>query len=259
MIKGALFDIDDTLYSHKDKCVPELTLKLLDELKQKGIKIGICTSRLPAEMSSVPQELWDKVDCKIMGTGSTTMVERKYYKVYSIAKETLNKYMSYFKENNISYCYSDVNGDLFFWGDLSLVLDGHILSWAKRKVMFKEFEDEEVSNIFYYLVTPKQEEYIKSINPNAIISTWGDCGNISASYVDKSFGVLKFCQVYGFTTDEVVAAGDGFNDDIMLEMAGIGIAVENAKENTKKAANYICHQPIEEGGLYYAFKDLKII
>ena len=41
MIKGALFDIDDTLYSHKIKAVPSLTLKALDKLREKGIKIGV--------------------------------------------------------------------------------------------------------------------------------------------------------------------------------------------------------------------------
>ena len=67
-------------------------------------------------------------------------------------------------------------------------------------------------------------------------------------YLDKSFGLLKFCQQYGFTTDEVIAFGDGGNDDVMLEMAGIGVAVKNSKENTKKAADYICKKSIEDGG-----------
>ena len=95
-----MFDIDDTLYSHPEKRVPEKNYLLLKKLREKGIKTGVCTSRMIKEMVGVPTELLDLIDCKIMGTGSTTMVERKYYKVYSIAKETLHKYMSYFKENN---------------------------------------------------------------------------------------------------------------------------------------------------------------
>ena len=39
MIKGALFDIDDTLFSHKIKAVPTLTLKAIDKLIEKGIKV----------------------------------------------------------------------------------------------------------------------------------------------------------------------------------------------------------------------------
>ena len=57
MIKGALFDIDDTLYSHELHAVPKATLKALDKLRAKGIKIGICTSRVAAEMLEIPEEL----------------------------------------------------------------------------------------------------------------------------------------------------------------------------------------------------------
>ena len=42
-------------------------------------------------------------------------------------------------------------------------------------------------------------------------------------------------------------------------MAGIGIATDDAKDNTKKAADYICDKSIEDGGLYDALVDLEII
>ena len=45
----------------------------------------------------------------------------------------------------------------------------------------------------------------------------------------------------------------------MLEMAGIGIATDDAKENTKASADYICRKSIEDGGLYDALVDLKVI
>ena len=46
---------------------------------------------------------------------------------------------------------------------------------------------------------------------------------------------------------------------MMLEMAGIGIATDDAKENTKASADYVCRKSIEDGGLYDALVDLKII
>ena len=39
MIKGILFDIDDTLFSHETEQVPRQTLKALDKLKEKGYKL----------------------------------------------------------------------------------------------------------------------------------------------------------------------------------------------------------------------------
>ncbi len=260
MIKGVLFDIDDTLYSHTVHKVPKLTLKLLKKLREKGIKIGICTSRFIAEMATFSDVLEDYVDCKIMGTGAVTQVKNKYFKIYTIDNDLVREYVSYFKKHNISYAYSDIAGNTFFWGDFEMFKERKLFSLADGKVMFKEWEEEdEISNIYYYFASDEDEDAIHAINPDAYISKWGKCGNICATYIDKSFGVLKFCEQYGFTTDEVVACGDGGNDGEMLEMAGIGIAVYNAKEKTKAMADYVCDKPIEDGGLYEQFVKLGII
>ncbi len=259
MIKGALFDIDDTLYSHDIEAVPKATIRALDKLRAKGIKIGVCTSRVAAEMADLPKELWDRIDCKIVGTGATTIVEGEYIKSYLIDPDTARTYVDYFEDHHISYHYTDINGDVYYWGDLDAVNKGRWLSFAMGNVKFKEFEDEQITNLFYYHAKDEECDEIDAIDPGITISRWGNSGNICARLVDKSFGLLKFCQVFSFTTDEIAAAGDGGNDDVMLEMAGIGIAVSDAKENTKEKADYICRKSIEDGGLYDAFVDLGII
>ena len=259
MIKGALFDIDDTLYSHVLNRVPKATLRALDKLRDKGIRIGIWTSRVNAEMGNFPDELWNRIDCKILGTGAITMIEDQYYKAYTIDKQLARKYTEYFNERHINYDYTDINGDLFYWGNPDYVNKGKYLKMAAGKVMFKEYEDEDITNLFFFEVSDEEYEHIQTIDPDIQISRWGNSGNICARLVDKSFGLLKFCQMYSFTTDEILAAGDGSNDDVMLEMAGIGIATDDAKDNTKKAADYICDKSIEDGGLYDALVDLKII
>ena len=259
MIKGALFDIDDTLYSHKMKAVPTLTLKALDELRTKGIKIGVCTSRRISEMQSMPKELVDRIDCQIMDTGAVTLVKNKYFKAYSLEYADVIRYVEYFKKNNISYHYSDINGDIYFFGDKKIITENGALGLAKGKVMYKEYEDEEITDLFFHTVTDEQLEDIKNIDPNQYISLWGNAGAIGPNLVDKGFGLLKFCQVFSFTTDEVIAFGDGPNDDTMLEMAGIGVAIKNSKPNTLASANYICTKEIEDGGIYEALLDLNIL
>ena len=258
MIKGTLFDIDNTLFSHRLHRVPKATIRALKKLKEKGIKTGVCTSRAIAEMSSIPSYLLDLIDCKIIGTGAITMIDNQYFKSYTLDQDHVKAYIKYFKENNISYHYTDVNGDLFYWGNMDKVKSGQYLRHVSE-AKIKEYEDEEITNLFYYEASDEQVKYIDTINPNTVISKWGNSGNICASLVDKSFGLLKFCQMYSLTTDEVLAAGDGINDDVMLEMAGIGLATDDATENTKKAADYIMKKSIDDGGLYDALVDLKII
>ena len=258
MIKGALFDIDDTLYSHKMKAVPALTLRALDELKEKGIKIGVCTSRVSAEIYTVPQELLDRVDCFILSTGAVTIARDQYFKAYTLKYEDIKEYIDYFEANNIPFDYSDVNGDLFYSGDEKLLYERNLLAWAKN-VMIKRYEGEEITNLFFWAHTQEQADYIKSIKDNNYISWWGTCGNIEPELVDKSFGLMKFCQVFSFTTDEVITFGDGSNDDTMIDMAGIGVATNDASERDKEVADYVCKKPIEDGAIYDALVDLKIL
>lgn len=261
MIKGVLFDIDSTLLSHKIHAVPRLTIKLLDKLKSNGYKLGICTSRNPKEMQSVPKELLDYMDCEVISTGAITIVKNDdYYKSYPINKELTKQYINYFRQHHIPFNYTDISGAMFFDGiDSYSMTDKNILWMNEDNIMLKEFEGEEVTSLFFHHATEDQIQEIEAIDPNQNISIFNDSGNINASYVDKSFGLLKFCQMFSFTTDEICACGDGINDDLMLQMAGIGIAVYGSKPNTIAAADYVCKKPIEEGGLYEAFIDLNLI
>ena len=51
----------------------------------------------------------------------------------------------------------------------------------------------------------------------------------------------------GMTPDEMMACGDGFNDLSMIEYAGLGVAMANAQEVVRQAANYITLSNEEDG------------
>ena len=56
-------------------------------------------------------------------------------------------------------------------------------------------------------------------------------------------------QHFGFTKEEAIAFGDGFNDIEMLEAVGTGVAMGNAKDEIKAHANCTCRS-VEEDGVY---------
>ena len=55
--------------------------------------------------------------------------------------------------------------------------------------------------------------------------------------IKKSEAIKVVLEKYHIQQDEVMAIGDGENDVEMLEFAGLGIAMENAKEEVKRFAN----------------------
>jgi phosphoglycolate phosphatase len=63
----------------------------------------------------------------------------------------------------------------------------------------------------------------------------------------KVDGVRKACQILGIDISEVVAIGDSDNDVKMLSQCGYGIAVGNASEPAKDAADYVSTAAHSEG------------
>jgi hypothetical protein len=56
---------------------------------------------------------------------------------------------------------------------------------------------------------------------------------------NKGAGVKMVAEHLGLTADQVICMGDAENDHHMLEYAGLGIAMDNAMEQTKALADYI--------------------
>ena len=48
----------------------------------------------------------------------------------------------------------------------------------------------------------------------------------------------------------MIACGDGFNDASMIQYAGLGVAMENAKEQVKEVADFITKSNEEDGVAY---------
>ena len=51
----------------------------------------------------------------------------------------------------------------------------------------------------------------------------------------------------GISVEQVICCGDGFNDISMIRFAGVGVAMGNAQEAVKEAADYICPTNDEDG------------
>ena len=63
----------------------------------------------------------------------------------------------------------------------------------------------------------------------------------------KMAGVRKVSELIGIDVDEIAAFGDSDNDVGMFEGCGYSIAVANASQAAKKAADYVCERPHADG------------
>ncbi len=70
---------------------------------------------------------------------------------------------------------------------------------------------------------------------------------LASPEVSKGSGLAFLAKHLGFTAERTLAFGDGENDRELLVWAGYGVAVENADDDLKARADWVCPGVEEEG------------
>ena len=84
--------------------------------------------------------------------------------------------------------------------------------------------------------------------PGLIASRWMPIfADISVRGVTKASGISAFAKEMGISIEETISFGDGGNDIPMIEAAGLGIAMGNAGDDVKAAADYITASVDDDG------------
>lgn len=65
--------------------------------------------------------------------------------------------------------------------------------------------------------------------------------------IDKAFGLAKMLERLGYSREEMICCGDGYNDISMIEYAGFGVAMANAPEDVRACAGYVAPSCDEDG------------
>ncbi|MDM8271108.1 Cof-type HAD-IIB family hydrolase [Thermophilibacter provencensis] len=76
----------------------------------------------------------------------------------------------------------------------------------------------------------------------------------NAPGVNKGSGLLELARRLGISPEETMAIGDSSNDIPMIRAAGLGVAVANATDEAKAAADYVCAADNNAGGVAEAIE-----
>lgn len=72
--------------------------------------------------------------------------------------------------------------------------------------------------------------------------------------VDKAFSLDLLLKKHHLTAQNLLACGDGFNDLSMIQYAGMGVAMQNAQQVVKDAANYVSPYTNDQDAVAYAIE-----
>lgn len=115
--------------------------------------------------------------------------------------------------------------------------------------MLKNRSGIENINIFFETKEEKEKmrpklEQLKNVTMTTSLEANWELGGDSTS---KATALHELNNILGVNKNEVMACGDSANDGAMLDLAGLPIAVGNAKEVIKKRAKFIARSNHENG------------
>jgi len=93
----------------------------------------------------------------------------------------------------------------------------------------------------------KMRQVLMNINDISLTSSFDYNLEIGGARTSKGEALAQLCNSLNIKTTEAMACGDSLNDIEMLKAAGLSVAVENAKDEVKAAANYIVSSNNDNG------------
>jgi Cof subfamily protein (haloacid dehalogenase superfamily) len=100
-----------------------------------------------------------------------------------------------------------------------------------------------------------KEKYLQQ-NKYTIATSQKGFIDINPKNASKGNALMILADHFGYSLDEIVVFGDQDNDVSMLEIAGIGIAMENGSNNAKSVSKFVTKSNNEDGFADWVFKNL---
>lgn len=257
MIKAVFLDIDGTLIRFDTHEIPDSALKVLHQAKEKGIRLFIASGRPPIQMSLLCESFrtfpWDG---KVLLNGQYCLDEKEQVMHQEpLPMSAMEKLVPWLmdKQFNCAFYELDYAYDIHFNQDYYNYLKeiGH----PERMLPVEDVHralSHETFQICPYIPADEDAEFLRHA-PGCRSARWTpDFADIIPEDGGKPEGVKRMLAKYGIAREECMAFGDGANDITMLQYAGIGVAMGNANDDVKAAADYVT-APIDQDGLAKAF------
>ena len=261
--KLVVSDLDGTLLVNSH--LPEFNLNSIKKIREKGVKFCIATGRTIQSTRYILKELdsYNKENEYSILFNGCTIIENKDNKIlyfkgieYDIANklfETGKKYNVMLLVYTIDACYvwksyeNEVKRQEKLHEILTFMTDLNIDFIKEKNIPITKiiFGSEDHK----YLLEIKNE-LDKIFKDDISISFSSDIYlEINSNNVNKGIALEWLSNYLKINISETIAIGDNNNDLSMIEKAGLGICVQNAKDKIKIKSKYITEKRFDEGAV----------
>ncbi|MFR1783647.1 MAG: Cof-type HAD-IIB family hydrolase [Sarcina ventriculi] len=254
--KMICIDMDGTLLNSKHE-VSERNKKAIKEAIEKGIVVAITTGRI-FKSAKIYADLLGIETPIVASNGGFIKEQDKEEIIYksALTYDQLKVIDSVIKKHNLNVYYNLYNGIILE----KTLNENHAYKQTNRKAKrnedkitilenvdvdktFKENEGDILKAICIEnenidaLNRAKKE--LREIEGLEVVSSWSNNFEVMPKGTCKWSGIKQLAKILGIKENEIICIGDSENDLSMIQNAGFGIAMGNARKDVKEAAKYI--------------------
>lgn len=250
MTKIIFFDIDGTLVSFKTHKIPQSTLDAVHRVRQKGIKVWIATGRPMPFINNLDGLEYDGV--MSVNGGHCRLNDGTVIFSKPVDKADVLRMMDEQRRTGMAVVYAGNERIVFTapQGIPQAVEEVMTLLGLKVPEPYPveealTFEVMQVIAFFSHDDSPHvMGDILQQCNETRWHPAFADC---VAQGIDKATGIDAVIKHYGFDISETMAFGDGGNDITMLRHVGKGVAMGNANDEVKAAADIVTTSVDDDG------------
>jgi Cof subfamily protein (haloacid dehalogenase superfamily) len=252
-MKLLVTDLDGTILDENHSLSDE-TLKVLKEFKSIGYDITFATGR--STPSALPFIKRANIELPVILFNGCMIFDPRRLKpmrvhylgaIASNVAEKIPRYVSQmiFTEDGI-YLMNPSEG-----------LEGYLQRDKIKYEVLSSIREIDLDNVVKMMLVGLKEvlddlyEELQFIDEASIVRSEDDLIEIIPKGVNKGTALLELSEILGVDLKDIVAIGDSMNDIEMIRLAGLGVAVGNAREPVKIVADVTL-----KGERHRAFREL---
>lgn len=230
-IKLIALDMDGTLLN-EEKEISEANRQAIKDAEAKGIHVVISTGRSMATLRDLAKSL-SLSSYLVTVNGSEIWDEHGELVERNIVHNDLMTWM-YDLSKTHKTGYWATSTERVFFDEMPEDLSAY--QWLKFGY---EIKDDKVRETILNELRSREAFEITNSSPTNI--------EVNAIGINKAKGIEKVCSLLSISMENVMACGDSMNDIAMIKEAGLGIAMGNAQDIVKEAADWVTASNDEDG------------
>jgi Cof subfamily protein (haloacid dehalogenase superfamily) len=245
-VRALFIDMDGTLLKGSN-CISRRNKEAINRLRSQGVKVFLATGRQYEITAPYHKEMGlqtpmiclngaaihDAESGRILQKKTVRFNEERFH--HLTAESSYNVIIH--AENGL-YC-KEKNEEIEYWTNVGKIPPRYIgdLRQANYQDVLK----------ITVLTGGPSPEFSTLFKKEAEVIDWNDGFEMVAPNVSKWSAIKSMLSKYQISPNEVAAIGDGPNDIEMLRHAGTGVAMGNAGEQVKAAADFVTGHHEKDG------------